>query len=157
MTFYVLAGIILVSAILVVTLRNVFHCALGLTVSLLSLAGLYFELGAPFVGILQVLIYVGAIMVLIIFAIMLTQRISDQMQRASNHQLLPSFLFIILFILFAGSAIKQQSFLQNPIRAFDPILDIGQELMTTYILPFEIVSLILLAVMVGVIVMARRD
>jgi NADH:ubiquinone oxidoreductase subunit 6 (subunit J) len=157
MTFYVLAGIILVSAVLVVTLRNIFHCALFLTSALLSLAMLFFELNAPFVGILQVLIYVGAIMVLIIFAIMLTQRISDQMQRGSNQQLLPSLFFIILFMIFSAGAVKQQSFMQNPARVLDPIMDIGQELMTTYIVPFEVISLILLAVLVGVIVMARRD
>ena len=155
--FYFLAGVLLVSALMVVTLRNIFHCALFLIISLLSLAGLYFTLGAPFVGIMQLLIYVGAIVILIIFAIMLTSRIGDRLQRAGNRQVIPALITVLLFIYLALKALGQSAFPQNIGKAFDPLYDLGLALLTTYMLPFEFISLILLVALVGAIVMARRD
>ena len=98
MSFYLLAGMILISAALVVTLKNIFHCALALITVLLGLAALYFVLGAPFVGMMQLMIYVGAIMILILFAIMLTSRISDKVVSVSNRQVIPALLAVGCFL-----------------------------------------------------------
>lgn len=155
--FYFLAAILIISAILTVSLKNLFHCALCLAVALLSLAGLYFYLDAPFVGVMQLIIYVGAIMILILFAIMLTTRISDRLISASNHQIIPAIVAILIFLFFVLTAIGQAVMPAKPGRMFEPIIGLGNALLTTYLLPFEVVSFLLLAALVGAVVIARRD
>lgn len=155
--FIILAGLLLVSALLVVTLKNIFHCALALIVSLLALAGLYYLLGAPFLSVVQLVIYVGAIVVLIIFAIMLTSRISDEAVKATNHQVIPAFLATLALFYLAYQALKSAVWPIAKTVNFDPIFDLGREMLTTYLLPFEVISLLLLVVLVGAIVIARRD
>jgi NADH-quinone oxidoreductase subunit J len=157
MSFYFLSGVLLISALLVVTLRNLFHCALFLILALLALAGLYFSLDAPFLGVMQIVIYVGAIMILVIFAIMLTSRISDQLLRSSNRQVVPAVATILAFLALTLAAIARTTFPRSPGKAFDPIIDLGRQLMTTFIFPFEVISLILLVALVGAIVLARKD
>lgn len=154
---YFLAAVLLVSALLTVTLRNIFHCALSLAVALLSLAGLYFYLAAPFVGVMQLIIYVGAIMILILFAIMLTTRVGARLLSAPNHQVIPAVLAVLAFLLFAGSAVGGMALVTKPGRMFDPIVGLGQALLTTYLLPFEVISLLLLAALVGAVVIARKE
>lgn len=99
--FYLLSGIILISALLVVTLRNVFHSALMLVVAFFMVAGIYLMLNAEFLAAVQVLIYVGAITILIIFAIMLTYQIQSKSIRQTNEQVWPA--AIISAILLALS------------------------------------------------------
>ena len=157
MSFYLLAGMILISAALVVTLKNIFHCALALITVLLGLAALYFVLGAPFVGMMQLMIYVGAIMILILFAIMLTSRISDKVVSVSNRQVIPALLAVGCFLFLVLMPLSQTVLPQNPGGKFDPIFDLSYALMTTYLLPFEVISIVLLAVLVGAIALARKD
>ena len=157
MTFFLLAALLLASAVLVVTLKNIFHCALFLITALLCLAALYFDLGAPLVGAMQLVIYVGATMILIIFAIMFTSRLSDKSVLTSNQQVTPALLAIGGFLIFTLTALLQANFPKNPGGRFDPIMDLSLQLMRTYLLPFEIISLILLAVLVGAIALARKD
>lgn len=157
MSFYLLAGIILISAVLVVTLKNIFHCALFLVIVLLGLAALYFVLGAPFVGIMQLVVYVGAIMILVLFAIMLTSRISDKVVSAVNAQVLPALLAAGLFFTLTIRSLGRTVFPGNPGGKFDPIFDLSYALMTTHLLPFEVISIVLLAVLVGAIALARKD
>ena len=154
---YVLAAILLISALLTVTLKNIFHCALALAVALLTLAGFYFYLDAPFVGVMQLIIYVGAIMILIIFAIMLTTRVGDRLLSAANHQVMPSLLAVIVFVLFGIAAIRKLDLVAKAGKMSDPIAGLGRELLTTYLLPFEVISLLLLAALVGAVVIARKD
>ena len=148
---------ILISAALVVTLKNIFHCALALITVLLGLAALYFVLGAPFVGMMQLMIYVGAIMILILFAIMLTSRISDKVVSVANRQVIPALLAVGGFLFLALWPLSQTVLPQNPGGKFDPIWDLSYALMTTYLLPFEVISVVLLAVLVGAIALARKD
>lgn len=157
MIFYLLAAILLFSAVMVVSLKNIFHCALFLILALLSLSGIYYQLGAPFIAAIQLVIYVGAVMVLVIFAIMLTSRISDKILRASNQQVLPALAAILVILYFAFSALISTELPKNFGNAFDPIFDLGKELMTNYLFPFEIISIILLAALVGAITIARKD
>lgn len=157
MSFYVLSAILLLSALMVVSLKNIFHCALFLILALLSLSGLYYELGAPFIAAIQLVIYVGAVMVLVIFAIMLTSRISDKVLRASNQQVLPALAAIAVILYFAFTALINTDLPKIVGNSFDPLIDLGKELMTSYLFPFEIVSIILLAALVGAITIARKD
>jgi NADH:ubiquinone oxidoreductase subunit 6 (subunit J) len=99
--FYLLAAIIVISAFLVVTLRSVFHSALFLVLTFFMVAGIYLMLSAQFLAAVQVLIYVGAITILILFAIMLTQQIHSKSIHQTNEQVIPAALISIVFLAMA--------------------------------------------------------
>jgi len=103
--FYVLGGIILLSAILVVSLRNVFHSALFLVLAFFIVGGVYLLLGAEFLAAVQVLIYVGAITILILFAIMLTYQIQSKSIRQTNEQGVPAVIISIIFFALTSFAL----------------------------------------------------
>lgn len=84
--FYVIAGVLVVSALMVVTLRNLFHCALFLAVTMFCAAGIFLYLNSEFLAVVQVLIYVGAVTVLIIFGIMLTRDVMNDQAKVLNRQ-----------------------------------------------------------------------
>lgn len=156
--FYILAIVAAVSALLVVTLRNIFHCALFLVLTLFSVAGIYLLLGAEFLAGVQVLIYVGAITILMIFAIMLTYQLSNKSIRQTNEQKVPASIIVLIF--FALSVITM-------IKTAWPIVDInlpeknifelGRQLLSTYVVPFEVVSIVLLVALIGAIIISRRE
>ena len=155
--FFVLAAIALAGALLAVTRPNILHAALGLILSFMGVAGIYFVLEAEFVAIVQVLIYVGAISVLILFAIMLTRGLMRGTVPSQNAQWIAAafialVLFAALFVVVTGT---NWPVTQTAITT-DLIPEIGTELMTTYVLPFEAVSLLLLAALIGAIVIARE-
>ena len=135
--FYAIAGIIIVFALLSVTLRNIFHSALALIAALLGVAAVYIYLDAEFLALLQVLIYVGAIMTLIIFGIMMTLKISDKSLRQHNRQKFLSFLIsgamaALLISIFVRSNFKKACAIQPQVS----LQDIGGLLLTKYALPF---------------------
>ncbi|MGH2428784.1 MAG: NADH-quinone oxidoreductase subunit J family protein [Candidatus Limnocylindria bacterium] len=140
----------------VVTLRNVIHSAIAMMVCFGSLAGMYALLGAPIVAAAQVLIYLGAISVLILFAIMLTQA-GDANLPAPFHPQLPLAIFTALAVI----GLVGWSVLQTEWGAVSEALGAGVDaiataLFTDYALPFEIISLLLLAAIIGAIFLARR-
>ena len=156
--FYAVAGIIILFALLSVTLRNIFHSALALIAALLGVAAVYIYLDAEFLALLQVLIYVGAIMTLIIFGIMMTLKISDKSLRQHNRQKFLSFLIsgamaALLISIFVRSNFKKACAIQPQVS----LQDIGRLLLTKYALPFEIISVILLAALIGAVVISRKD
>ncbi|HNS41007.1 MAG TPA: NADH-quinone oxidoreductase subunit J, partial [Promineifilum sp.] len=102
--FLVIAAIILISAIGVVTLRNVFHAALAMMASFLGVAGIYILLEADFLGMAQVLVYIGAISILIIFAIMMTRRMMQTQETPFNAQAIAAMagsllLMVVMFVV----------------------------------------------------------
>ncbi|HLF17426.1 MAG TPA: NADH-quinone oxidoreductase subunit J [Candidatus Omnitrophota bacterium] len=138
-----------------VTSRNIFHCAVWLAMALLSVAGIYLMLDALFLGVIQVLVYIGGIITLFIFAIKLTARIDDRSIRQTNEQVLISAIAVSILLIFLMLGIKLSSwavFAQDHIFS---LKQIGKSLLTTYVLPFEFISLILLAAMVGAIVIGK--
>lgn len=156
--FYILAIMAGVSALLVVTLKNIFHSALFLVLTLFSVAGIYVLLGAEFLAGVQVLIYVGAITILMIFAIMLTYQINNRSIKQVNEQVLPASLIVLVFFgmsLFAliktvwpvsdGSLPERNTF------------ELGRQLLSTYVVPFEVVSIVLLVALIGAIIISRQD
>jgi len=140
----------------VVTLRNVIHSAIAMMVCFGSLAGMYALLGAPIVAAAQVLIYLGAISVLILFAIMLTQA-GDANLPAPFHRQAPVAAIVALVVVgLVGWAIVQTDW-EAAEQATTAGLDaIATALFTDYALPFEIISLLLLAAIIGAIFLARR-
>ena len=154
---YAIFGITLLAALLAVTIRNIFHAALGLVLTLLGVAATYFILRAEFLGAIQILLYVGAIVTLIIFAVMLTYRLGDTSIPTSNHQRLPVAVGIVILIGFLARIMVQTSWpIKSTLSSIDARL-IGKMLMSTYVFPFEVISLVLVVALVGAIVIARGD
>ena len=155
--FYGIAGVVVIFSILSVTLKNIFYSALSLIVALLGIAAIYIYLNAEFLALIQILIYIGAIMTLIIFGIMLTLKISDKTLQQHNKQQGLSFLvsgalaaiLILIFIRFKTTEAVS-------LKAVS-LADIGKELLTTYALPFEVISIILLAALIGAVVISSKD
>ncbi len=144
-----------VFAILSVAVRDIFHSAVWLSLTLLCVSGLYFSLNAPFLGVIQVLVYIGGIITLFIFAIKLTARIGDKTIAQTNNQVLISLLASVVFFVFLLSAILRHPWGRLATVKELPLKELGQSLLTNYMLPFEFLSLILLAVMVGAIVIGK--
>jgi NADH-quinone oxidoreductase subunit J len=154
--FAVVLAIGTVAAFRLVTSRNVVRAALYLVVTLASVAASYMLLGAEFVGWVQVLIYVGAIVVLVLFGLMLTRApigrdTLDNQQRSVAAVVALVVLAGLVFLLTDtfGSA-------QVPVRG-TRVADIGSALFSGYVLPFEVVSVLLLAALIGAVVIARKD
>ena len=156
-TFYCIAAVVLVSALLAVTLKNLFHSALFLALSLVGVAGIYLFLGAEFLAAIQVLIYVGAIVTLIIFVIMLTAKISDKSIRQTNQQKFISFIVAMSIFILLSSIILKKEIVHTFIRENVKVSDIGRELITTYGLPFEVISVVLLIALIGAIILSRKE
>lgn len=156
--FYIFSVIAVISAILVVTLRGVMHSALFLAVSLLSVAGIFVLLNADFLAVVQILLYVGGIMVLILFAVMLTQKVVGVLAPQTNEQKWGAIVVCIIIFVLLTIAIRGTSFTKIvstlPPKTTTP--ELGKLLVTVYALPFEIASVVLLVAMIGVIALARK-
>ncbi len=155
--FFVMAAITLIGGFLVATMRNVMHAALALLLSFFGVAGLYVILNAGFIAVVQILVYMGAIAVLILFAIMLTRGLMTRTLAPENSQWIAAaviglLLFTVLFFIIIGTNWP----ISPTTLTGDMIPKIGTELVTTYVLPFEIASLLLLAALIGAIVIARE-
>jgi NADH:ubiquinone oxidoreductase subunit 6 (subunit J) len=154
--FFLLAVGVVGAGIAVVTLRNIIHSAVAMMICFGSLAGMYALLGAPIVAAAQVLIYLGAISVLILFAIMLTQA-GDANLPAPFHRQLPIAAVVALAIIgLVAWAVLQTDWAlaTEPIAA--GVEAIANALFTDYALPFEIISLLILVAIIGAIFLARR-
>ncbi|MGH9585874.1 MAG: NADH-quinone oxidoreductase subunit J family protein [Acidobacteriaceae bacterium] len=155
--FLILAAITIAGAVATMTLRKLIHCALALAVSLIGLAGLYLDLGAQFVGLVQVLVYVGAVVILIVFAILLTR--ADEIPtrslgRAVSGVIVSACVFAVLAwaVVSGGAAVSAA---QGPQQA--AINPIGIAMMQRFILPLEVVGLLLTAALIGAVVIAMEE
>src|SRR5919198_6334602 len=146
--FYLLSGLAITSGVLVITRKNPVHSALALILTLLSVAGLYLMLYAPFVAGVQIILYVGGIMVLFLFVIMLVNLERSEKERQFNQQWLPGILAAMcLGLLFVVIYVKgKTAFVQPPLQLpeAENTQNVGQVLYSTYMFPFEIASLLLL-------------
>ncbi len=139
-----------------VTLRNIIHSAVAMMICFGSLAGMYALLGAPIVAAAQVLIYLGAISVLILFAIMLTQA-GDANLPAPFHRQVPIAAVVALAIIgLTGWAAVQADWAGLPQAAEAAVEAIATAVFTTYAFPFEIISFLILVAIIGAIYLARR-
>ena len=153
--FIVLAVLTIGGALGVVVTRNVVHAALALLVSLVAVAGVYLVLFAEFLALVQVLIYGGAIIIVLLFAIMLTR--SGDYPRGTDNKQWP--LAALASLAFLG--VLAPSFLINRVEGTESqnasFTGIGESLFTTWAVPFEIASLVLLVALIGAIIIARSD
>ncbi len=155
--FFGLAGLTLLSALAVVALKNLLHSVLALATTFIGVAGIYMLLQAEFIAVVQVLIYVGAVTVLILFAIMLTRRLMQRgLFQFTGKWWLAAPLALLLFAGLMVPTLLSARWVERPQEALpaDPVATLGNELMTTWVLPFEIASVLLLVALVGAIVVA---
>jgi len=155
--FYGLAALTLSGAAGVAFSRNILRAAFSLLAALTGTAGLYFFMGADFVGVIQILIYVGGISVLLLFAVLLTSRIGDV--KVSNRALgygtaLPIAALVGTFLIAAAS---RAAWRRTEAVAAPTTSRIGDAFLREYLLPFELVSIVLLMALVGAMVVARRS
>ena len=152
-----LAGLVLLSACWVVTLRNLFRAALSLGLVLLGMAGLFLVLEAEFLAFVQILIYVGAVLTLVVFAIMLTAKLNGSpLAQAHRHPLPAAAASCLLFLILVG-ATAALPWPKTPAAEAVPLAVLGQQLVTTLVLPFEVVSLVFVAAVVGAIALVTSE
>jgi len=161
--FFYFAGIIVLTSILVVALRNPVYSALSLLIMFFHVAGLYVTLHAEFVAAVQIIVYAGAILVLYLFVVMLL----NVKREDRYHPQLPVGALLGVAILAEAVLLLLQrsdagapaapSAAAPPAAAVGNTEAIGEVLYSTYVFPFEVASLILLVAMIGAIVLAKRD
>lgn len=155
--FWVFAAITAVGTIGVVTVQNVVHAALALVATLMGTAGIFLLFGAEFVGLVQVLIYVGAVVVLFLFGIMLTAPRTGVKVLDNSQRLLALVASLGVFGVLALSMVNGLRGERLELSVSFPTRELGTALFTTWVLPFEAISFLLLAALIGAIVLARRD
>jgi NADH-quinone oxidoreductase subunit J len=160
--FIVVAAVAVLSSILVVTCKNPINSALSLVMTFFCLATFYVMLDAPFMAATQVIVYAGAIMVLIIFVIMLLNVKAESGKRGSHAVIAGSVigvfvLFQTCWFLIKGSLTGQTGTMDHAmIVQVGHVELIGKALFTDFLLPFEITSLLLLAAIVGAVILAKK-
>jgi NAD(P)H-quinone oxidoreductase subunit 6 len=158
-SFGILAVMMLAAALGVVLLSNIVYSAFLLAGVFISIAGIYLLLNADFVAAAQILIYVGAINVLILFAIMLVNKREDfaAVPGRMFRQGATALVCLGLFVLLATMVLVTPWSVSTPVAIESTIVEIAKHFFSDFLLPFELASVLLLMAMVGAIVLARRD
>jgi NADH-quinone oxidoreductase subunit J len=159
--FYILSAFILGTGLLSVTTRKIFRSAIWLLFSLIGIAGLYFWMQVEFIAAVQIVVYVGGIVVLIIFSIFLTQQSGKEMAKAPLTRTIAGVLAALFGFCFTALLISQYAFKTGEKPFDNSVARIGTAMLNTedggFSLPFEVVSILLLAAMIGCIVIALKS
>lgn len=158
--FFILSLLTIGGAVFMISFTRVVHMVISLGVTFLSIAGLFVLLGAEFVAVSQVLVYSGAISILMLFGIMLTKHDATEESNGRSWKNISSLLFVAIFfvIMFFGI---QNTVWPSPADVTNSnvsnVKEIGIEVFTKYVIPFELVSVLLLVALVGAIIMAKKE
>jgi NADH-quinone oxidoreductase subunit J len=157
--FYVFAALAVISGFVVVFSRSVIYAAFSLLFTFLGVAGLYVLLSADFVAVAQIMVYIGGILILMVFGVMLTRKATDAEVQTTTVKTLPA---LILVGLLLGTLVDVFTSATWPTSGMMPDIDgttleIGELLLTTFIMPFELAGLLLLAAIMGAAFIARRQ
>jgi NADH-quinone oxidoreductase subunit J len=159
--FFILAAVTLAGAWAAMTLRGLVHCALALAVAFAGIGALYLNLGAQFLGLAQLLVYVGAVAVLIVFVILLTRGGDADAARISAASSWPLAGLAVAAAVFAvlGWAIFHSGAMFSPMAAAPQtnIRQLGVALMDDYVFPLEVIGLMLTAALIGAVVVAMKE
>jgi NADH-quinone oxidoreductase subunit J len=162
--FYLMAAFILFSAYFVVTARNLFRCAIGLTAVLIGVAGIYLLMDAQFLSAVQVAVYVGGVVVLVVFAVLMVSDVTQKeyLRSPFSRSVAAAIIAELLLMIVAAAAVVQGFGGARPAPASAPVREIGHALLATgpggFALPFEVISLVLIAALVGACTVAgERD
>lgn len=157
--FAIIAVLTLASAVAAISLRNLVHCVLMLTVTFAGLAAFYLQLDAQFVGFAQVLVYIGAVAILVVFAILLTRSAEPPQQSIfSATWVVGVGIAAIVFGLLSGLILSSRA-LTREVRLPPEVSvrQIGDQLMTRFILPLEVIGLLLTAALIGAVIIAMHE
>jgi NADH-quinone oxidoreductase subunit J len=154
---WLFAAVMIGSALLVVTMRDIIRCGLAMIVCFGSLAGVYLILGAPLIAAAQVIVYIGAISVLILFAIMLTQTKDAPSRLVFQTQAFPASIASIVIAIVIALAIGATDWGEAAKRVRTATGFLSSELFGKFVLPFEVVSVLLLAAVIGGVYLAKRE
>ena len=155
--FYLFAAVTLISAFFVVTNRNIVHSAFFLLFTFFGVAGIYVMLGADFVAIVQLIVYVGGILILLLFGVMLTHKITNVDIRTGTINILPASIILGLFTGALAAVILNTNWKQVETKIPESTTAaLGNLLLNEYALIFELLGILLLIALVGAASMARR-
>lgn len=154
--FYILATMVVVPAVLVVTVKNVFHSALWLVFSLISVAGVYAMLAADFLFAVQLLVYAGGIMVVMLFVVLLSGKPSDWNVPQLNEKSWGAALFSVFFVAVIGTTLHHWVFQIVESQPEVTTAKLGQLLLTKMVLPLEVVALVMLVSLLGAIFFSSK-
>lgn len=158
--FLILAALTIAGTVAAMALRNPIHCVLALTLGLVGLAALYLELNAQFVGFTQILVYVGAVAILAVFAVMMTQGpgLTERPALSSTWRsggVIAAAVFAVLaYAICSYSRTAISAAKQLPVRPSASVTQIGNALMHSFVLPLEIMGLLLTAALIGAVIVA---
>ena len=156
--FYVFAAIIVISAFVVVAARNIIYSAFSLLFTFFGVAGIYVLLNADFIAVVQVIIYVGGILVLIIFGVMLTNKITDVEIKTESIHIVPA---TIITGIIGGTLIailtKTNWRISEPQNIDKTVTEIGRFIVVHYMILFELAGIILLVALIGSVMIARKE
>jgi NADH-quinone oxidoreductase subunit J len=160
--FFLIAALTALSAVAAMSLRNLVHCALCAALTFGGLAGVFLQLGAQFVGLAQILVYVGAVAILIVFAILLTRGAESTGERAYSRSwpaglAVAALVWISLSAAILGSTSRTVPAASTDVAAAVTARKIGESLMNEYVLPLEIVALLLTAATIGAVIIALQE
>lgn len=155
--FYIFAAMTVLPAMVVVFSRNLLYSAFSLLFTLVGVAGLYALMGADFLAVTQVLVYVGGIMVLILFGIMFTQRVYDLKAEATSFKRGRAALLGLVILAGLIAVVRSVDWPQASRQVQPTSSGIGDLLLSNYLLPFEIISVLLLVVLIGAVVVGKKE
>jgi NADH:ubiquinone oxidoreductase subunit 6 (subunit J) len=155
--FMTLAAIMVGASILVVAMRDIIRCGLAMIIAFAALAGLYVLAGAPVVAATQVLVYIGAISVLVLFAIMLTQSKAGPRELVFQTQWLPAAIASAVLAILIAVVVASTDWPDSGARIWTSTVELANRLFRDFILPFEVVSVLLLAAVIGGVFLAKRE
>jgi len=157
--FAIIAIVTIAAAVAAMSLRNLVHCALALSVAFVGLAAAYLQLGAQFVGFTQILVYVGAVAILIVFAILLTRGSDPGQQSVLTTGWVAGVVTAVAVLGVLAYAISRSWIIQTatPVQAEVTVRQIGEALMNKFVLPLEVVGLLLTAALIGAVIIAMKE
>ena len=158
--FYLMAAFILFSAYFVVTAHNLFRCAMGLAAALIGVAGIYLLMDAQFLSAVQVAVYVGGVVVLVVFAVLMVEDVTQKQYLRSplSRSVAAAVIAEVFLVVVIAAALTQGFGAARPAPAAAQVREIGHALLETgpggFALPFEVISLVLVAALIGAITVA---
>jgi NADH-quinone oxidoreductase subunit J len=156
--FWITGALLIISALGVAFLKNLFHSVLALAAVLILTAVLFLTLQAEFIAAVQILLYTGGVITLVVFAIMLTEKLIGERLTQTNRRIAIAGIISLALMMFLIYAIQQEKFL-NFTRGFnfDATQEIASGFLVEFVIPFEALSLLLLASLIGALVLAKED
>ena len=155
--FYLFGAVTIISAFFVVTSRNIIHSAFYLLFTFFGVAGLYVLLGADFVALVQLIVYVGGILILLLFGVMLTNKITSVNIKTGTLQIIPAAIAVVAFMYLLITTLLNTGWktISNPVDV-PSTHSLGILLVTQYAIVFELLGIVLLIALIGAASMARK-